>query len=92
MRDNGEAGLGSWTIQVLRDADNNGTYETVAGSKASDASGHWTFVSFAAGTYRVQVVQKTGWTRTTPTSGYYEVTLASGAATSGRLFGEKQNA
>ena len=92
LKDGGEAGLASWTIQALRDADNNGTFETLAGSKASDASGNWTFVSLAAGKYRIQIVQKTGWTRTTPNSGYYEVMLASGGGTTGQLFGEKQTA
>ena len=58
----------------------------------TDASGNWTFKDVVAGTYKVRVVQQTGWTRTTPTSGYYSVTLSSGGSSTGKLFGEKKTA
>jgi hypothetical protein len=56
----------------------------------TDASGNYSFKDLVAGTYRVRVVQQSGWTRTTPTAGYHSITLTSGQTSTGRLFGERR--
>ena len=39
---------------------------------------------------RERVVQQSGWTLTTPTSGYHQVTLGSGGSSAARLCGERK--
>jgi len=52
--------------------------------------GNWSFKNLFAGTYKVRVVKQTGWTLTTPTTGYFSITLAAGGSSTGKLFGEKK--
>ena len=88
VRDSGEAGLSGWRVFV--DADLDGVFDSTEKSVLTDSSGNWSFKDLAAGTHRVRVLQQTGWTRTTPTSGYHSVTLTSGQTSTGRLFGERR--
>ncbi|MEA2707662.1 MAG: hypothetical protein QOF78_263 [Phycisphaerales bacterium] len=88
LKSAGEGGLAGWRIFV--DKDNDGVYDIGESNVLSDASGNWSFKQLLAGTYKLRIVQQTGWTRTTPTSGYHSVTLASGASATGKLFGEKK--
>jgi hypothetical protein len=88
IKDAGERGLAGWRVFIDKDLD--GIFDSGETSAVSDASGNWSFRSLSAGTYRVRVVQQSGWKRTTPTSGYHSVTLASGAISTGKLFGEKK--
>ena len=53
-------------------------------------AGNWSFTGLSAGTYRVRVVTQSGWTRTTPSSGYHSVTLSNGQTSTGRLFGYRR--
>jgi len=87
-RDGGEAGLSAWRVFI--DADNDGVFDSTEKSVLTDASGNWTLGNLSAGTYRVRVVQQTGWTRTTPTGGSYSVTVAAGASSTGNAFGERR--
>jgi hypothetical protein len=87
-RDGGETGLSAWRIYI--DADNDGVFDSTEKSVLTDASGNWTLGNLSAGTYRVRVVQQTGWARTTPTSGSYSVTVAAGASSTGNAFGERR--
>jgi hypothetical protein len=87
-KDSGEAGLSGW--KVFLDADNDGVLDSGEKNLLTDAGGNWKFDNLAAGTYHVRVVQQTGWTRTTPTSGSYDVTLAAGKTSTGKLFGQKR--
>jgi len=87
-KDSGEAGLSGWRVFI--DANGDGVFNSTERSVLTDAAGNWSFKNLAAGTYRVRVVQQSGWTRTTPTAGYYSVTLTSGQASTGKLFGERR--
>jgi hypothetical protein len=88
VRDGGEAGLSGWRVFI--DADLDGVFDSTEKSVLTSSSGAWSFKDLVAGTHRVRVVQQTGWTRTTPTSGYHGVTLTSGQTSTGKLFGERR--
>jgi hypothetical protein len=75
---------------VFIDTDLDGVWGSGEKSVLSSSSGAWSFKDLAAGTYRVRIVQQTGWARTTPTSGYHSVTLAAGKTSTGKLFGERK--
>ena len=88
IKDSGEVGLSGWKVFI--DSDSDGVWDSSEKYVTTSSSGSWSFKNLAAGTYRVRVVQQTGWTRTTPTSGYHSVTLSSGGSSTGKLFGEKK--
>jgi len=87
IRDAGESGLSAWTIYI--DTNNNGVRDTGELSATSATDGTWSFTNLKAGTYNVRIVQKTGWTRTTPSTGVFSHTLISGQAVTGDLFGQR---
>ena len=84
-RNSGESGLSGWRVYL--DADNDGRFDGGERSVLTDASGNYRFTNLAAGTYRVRVVQQTGWRLTTPTTGLHFLTLGSGRTATGKLFG-----
>jgi VCBS repeat-containing protein len=88
IKDAGESALSSWRVFV--DADKDGVFDAGEKSTLSDSSGNYKF-NLPAGTYRVREVLQSTWRRTTPTSGYFDVTLGNGASTAGRNFGNTQN-
>ena len=51
-------------------------------------AGTFTFSGLAAGTYRIRDVLPTGWRRTLPTAGYYDVTVSAGQTITGKDFAE----
>jgi uncharacterized repeat protein (TIGR01451 family) len=83
-----EPGLSGWTIQLCSDA-NCGT---VLASATTGSGGAYSFTNLAPGTYVVREVQQSGWTRTFPASGSYQVTLSATTATAstGSDFGNLQ--
>lgn len=89
VKDSGEAGLSGWRVFI--DRDNDGRLDTGEASVLTDSSGNYKFTTLAAGTYRVRVVQQSGWTRTAPSGGSYSITLAAGRTSTGRNFGERRS-
>jgi hypothetical protein len=87
-KNSGEVGLSGWRVFV--DADADGVFDSTERSVLTDSSGNWSFKTLAAGTYRIRVVQQSGWSRTTPTAGYHGVTLSSGGTSTGKLFGQRR--
>jgi GH25 family lysozyme M1 (1,4-beta-N-acetylmuramidase)/uncharacterized protein (DUF2141 family) len=87
VRNTGEAGLSAWTVYI--DADNDGVRDAGELIATSDANGNWSFTGLKTGTYNIRVVQKAGYTLTTPTGGKFTHTLASGTAITGDLFGQR---
>jgi uncharacterized delta-60 repeat protein len=85
VRDGGEAGLGGWRVFI--DADADGVFDSTEISVPTDSSGNYRFTTLGAGTYRLRVVQPSGWARTSPTGGYFSVTLLAGASRAGLNFG-----
>jgi hypothetical protein len=78
-------------VRVYIDANKNGKLDTGEPSTLTDSSGNYAFKGLNAGTFRVAQVLKSGYRRTTPASGFYDVTLASGATASGKNFGNSTN-
>jgi hypothetical protein len=88
VRDSGESGLGGWRVYI--DADNDGRFDTGEANMRTLTDGSYTFNNLGAGTYRVRVVQVGGWTRTTPTTGVFSITVVSGTDSQNNLFGQRQ--
>jgi hypothetical protein len=88
IRNSGEVGLANWRVFI--DSDSDGVWDSTEKYTFSDGSGNYSFKTLSAGTYRVRVVQQSGWTRTTPTAGYHGITLSAGQASTGKLFGERR--
>jgi len=84
VKDSTEAVLSGWRVFI--DKDKDGVYDTGEVSVLTDSSGNYSFKSLTAGTYRVRIVQATGYTRISPTSGYFDKTLGNGATTSNNNF------
>jgi protocatechuate 3,4-dioxygenase beta subunit len=77
--DNGEPGLPGWTIQLS----SNGN---VINTATTALDGSYRFSNLTPGSYVVTEVEQTGWTRTAPQDGSYNVDL-SDADVAGRNFG-----
>jgi hypothetical protein len=90
-----DTGLGGTTVELYRDADNNGVL-TAAGGPAvkttvSGGDGSYTFASLAAGRYFVSEVVPAGYTRTAPALGICTIDLAAGQVSVGNDFANFQN-
>jgi hypothetical protein len=84
VRDAGEAGVSGVTIQVRNSAG------ALSGTAQTDASGNFTVSGLQAGTYKVSEVLTSGFAQTTPGGdGTITVTLVSGQAFTGALFGNQ---
>ncbi|MDD1752797.1 MAG: hypothetical protein LUQ38_06900 [Methanotrichaceae archaeon] len=70
---NGEPGLPGWTIE-LRNASNNNLIK----SANTDSQGWYSFGNLTPGSYKVDEVLKTGWTRKVPSNGFHIINLLSG--------------
>ena len=88
LKETGEAGLKGWRVFV--DLDGDGILDGNETSVLTDSTGKYRFSTLKAGTYRIAVVQQTGWAPTVPASGSRKITIASGATTSNKNFGETQ--
>jgi hypothetical protein len=99
-QNNGDPGLGSWTIRLYDSND-----QLVTSTTTTAGSGAYSFADVAAGTYRICEVLQANWTQSAPTSGPacnqggvtdeapigYTVVLAAGGTSSGSNFGNYQN-
>jgi protocatechuate 3,4-dioxygenase beta subunit len=85
LRDDGEPGLGGWTLYI--DADKDGVKDEGEKWTKSNADGRYTFEGLAVGAYRVREVVVEGFTLTRPRDGFYDVILAAGQAANDRHFG-----
>ena len=79
VQDSGDQGLAGWHILV------NGVDRAT-----TDANGNWSVANLAPGTYTVQEVSQSGWTRTSATSGY-SLAASSGVNTANLNFGDFNN-
>ena len=84
IKDSAEAILSGWRVYI--DKDKDGKYDAGEPTVFTDSGGNYKFTGLAAGSYRVRIVQATGYTRISPSSGYYDKTLANGASTSNNNF------
>lgn len=84
-RDAGEPGMAG--VKVFLDSNANGKLDAGEPTQVSDASGNYTFSGLAAGSYRVREVVPTGYALTAPAAKSYSMTIASGAHSTGKNFG-----
>ncbi|HEX8053828.1 MAG TPA: SdrD B-like domain-containing protein, partial [Thermoleophilaceae bacterium] len=89
-RGGGEPGLGGWTVFV--DLDGNGVLDAGEPTAATAADGSYTIAGVRPGSYSVRQVAQGGWRCTAPAGcAHSAVTVDSGAASSGRDFGNAQS-
>jgi len=86
VKDSTEAALSGWVIYL--DTNNNGTLDSGEKSFTTGTDGKFSF-GVAAGTYHLREVLKSGFTRTTPTSGVFAITLSAGQVVTGQNFGDR---
>jgi len=84
IKDSTEAVLAGWTVFI--DKDKDGVFDVGEVSTKTDSAGNYKFTNLAAGSYRIRIVQASGYTRIAPTSGYYDKTLLSGQTTGSNNF------
>ena len=89
-RDAGEPGLRG--RRVFIDADGDGAYDGGERSAQTDAAGNYALTGLAAGTYRVRQVLPSGWRVASPSSGHFDLTLASGQSAASRNFATTRTA
>jgi len=85
IKDAGEPNFGG--VKVFADLDRDGVADAGEPTGTSNSSGAFTINSVPAGSVRVRAVTPTGFTRTTPTIGYFDVLLSSGQTKSTGPFG-----
>ena len=78
-------GLSGWTVWI--DLNGNGTLDSADVKVTTDHFGNFTIGQLAAGTYKLHIVQQTGWKLTTPA--ILTITLTNGQASTTSLFGEQ---
>jgi len=83
----GETGLSGWRIYI--DRNNNGKFDSNETNVRSASDGSWSFIGLTPGTYNIRIVQVTGFTRTTPSSGVFSVAVGSGAHSTTSNFGQR---
>jgi subtilisin-like proprotein convertase family protein len=89
---------GTWRLEVRDTASSDtGTLSSwsllftyAEASALSNASGDYTIGNVPAGSYRLDEVVPSGWFMTTPTAGYFPVTVGSGTTLTGKNFGDRQ--
>jgi hypothetical protein len=84
-----ENGLAGWTVFI--DTNKNGLLDFNEPHTLTDASGNYVFGTVSAGAYRVREVLKSGFRRTSPAAGYYDVTLTAASVTAFKSFGDTSN-
>ncbi len=96
VKDQGEPGLGGWTITAYKDTDGDGIRDagetTVGASAVTDANGNYS-MSLKPGRYVVCETQQAGWTQSYPAGsicnpgGGWAINLAAGDNDTGNDFG-----
>ena len=84
----GETGLSGW--KFFLDADNDGIPDSGETNPLTDSGANSKFDNLPAGTCHVRMVQHSGWTRTAPSTGSFDVTLTAGETSTGKAFGERR--
>src|SRR5688500_12993485 len=88
VRDTGEGALSGWRVYI--DADKDGIFDTGEKNVLTDTAGNYKFSGLASGTHRVREVLNSGWRRTTPAAGYFDVAVTSGTVVTSKNFGNTQ--
>lgn len=103
VRDEGEAGIPGWSIQLEKFDDyyfshtdeygiNDGYLAINDVPSLTDDQGNYSFTNLTPGKYRVSEIQQAGWTQSAPSSGVYtDLAPQSGEQLGGKDFGNWQN-
>ena len=83
--DTGETGLSG--VKVYLDTNKNGTLDASETFITTGTGGTFSFGSLAAGTYQIREVVPANHKLTSPSAGYYDVTVAAGGHVTGENFG-----
>jgi SdrD B-like protein len=83
--DNGETGLGGWTVFV--DADHDGVLDSDELHLLTDPLGKFAFTSLPAGSYQVRLIPQPGYRTTSPGAGYRVAVLPTSAVNAKLNFG-----
>jgi hypothetical protein len=79
-----EAGLAGWTVQLL-----STTSSSVKFTTTTNTSGAYNFGAVAAGSYKLSLTPRSGFTATSPASNSYSLKLSAGQTLAGENFGQK---
>ncbi|MDD5705243.1 MAG: SdrD B-like domain-containing protein [Kiritimatiellae bacterium] len=96
--DAGEEGIPGVVVSLYQDTDTNGTYETLIGTRTTDANGQYLFTGLPAGNYQVQVPTTVGDYQLSadpnglPASSSYTIALGTNEARLDADFGYRFNA
>jgi ELWxxDGT repeat protein len=85
VKDPTEVGLAGWVVYL--DTNNSGKRDPGELSFTTGTDGKFSFV-VPAGTYHLREVLQSGFKRTAPSAGVYNITLASGQTVTGKNFGD----
>lgn len=73
VQETGESGVGGWTVFV--DANADGILQANEKRATTNSSGLYLLTDLPAGRFRLALVLQTGYRRTSPVGGFYELTL-----------------
>ena len=90
VQDAGEKGLAGQT--VFLDLNKNGKLDAGEPTATTNGAGFYSFAREASGSYRVEVVQPTGWVFTSPVGGDADISLTPGQSLTKLNFGLRQTA
>lgn len=88
QRDSGEGLLVGWRVFV--DADKDGVYDTGEIATTTNSFGTYT-LTLSPGAYRIAASTQTGFRRSSPSTGFHDVTIDPGVTVTSRSFGFTQN-
>jgi protocatechuate 3,4-dioxygenase beta subunit len=78
----GEAGeLGKSNVRVYLDNDKDGILDVGEANKITDSGGNYSFTGLVAKTYRVRIVGVSGYRITSPSAGYYDLSISGNSKT-----------
>ncbi|HEX4795803.1 MAG TPA: SdrD B-like domain-containing protein, partial [Humisphaera sp.] len=89
-RDSTEKGIAGRTVYI--DKNKNGKLDVGEPSTVTASDGSYSFKTLAAGSYRVRQVLPAGSRSTSPTAGYYDLTLTSGQSAAAKDFADTTTA
>ena len=85
-QDTGEKGIAGRTVYI--DKNKNGKFDVGEPSTVTASDGSYSFKTLLAGSYRARQVLPAGSRSTSPTAGYYDLTLTSGQSATTKDFAE----
>src|SRR5262249_40961072 len=86
-KDTGDTNFAS--VTMFLDANKNGVKDSTEKTAVTDSSGNYKFTGLAAGTVRVREVVPAGFKVSSPSVGFFDVTLTTNQAVTGKNFADQ---